>query len=133
MSKKNPAHGNACLRPRLRVMIGSEIALGPGRMDLLELIHKTGSLRAAAQRMGVSYMRAWKLVKFTNRCFSQPLVEVVRGGKSGGGARLTNAGQQTLALYRRMEKQCHGAVKSNWNNLRKLLVKCCNSAVSTCW
>jgi len=123
MNKKKPARGKAWLRPRLRVMIGSEIALGPGRADLLELIHKTGSLRAAAQRMGVSYMRAWKLVKLTNRCFSQPLVEVVRGGRSGGGARLTNAGRRTVALYRRMETQCHRAVKSNWGNMQKLLVK----------
>src|SRR6266850_8349959 len=121
MSKKKSACGKAWLRPRLRVMAGREIALGPGRVDLLELIHKTGSLRAAAQQMGVSYMRAWKLVKFTNRCFCEPMVEVVRGGKSGGGARLTDAGRRALALYRQMEKQCLRAVKSNWKGMRKLL------------
>jgi|SRR5882724_2018879 len=123
MSKNKSLYRKAWLRPRLRVMADSEIALGPGRVDLLELIHKTGSLRAAAQQMRVSYMRAWKLVKLTNRCFSQPLVDVVRGGKNGGGARLTNAGRRTLVLYRRMEKQCYRAVSSNWSNMRKLLVK----------
>ena|ERR1041385_4385557 len=109
------------LRPRLRVMVGNEIALGPGRVDLMELIHKTGSLRAAAKRMGVSYMRAWKLVKFTNLYFSEPVVEVVRGGKTGGGAKLTREGQRALAMYRQMEKECHKAMESNWGRMRKLL------------
>src|SRR5262245_9762785 len=97
---KTSASGMAWLRPRLRGMVGSEIALGPGRVDLLELIQETGSLRAAAERMGVSYMRAWQLVKYTNRCFGEPLVKVMRGGKAGGGARLTESGRRTLTLYR---------------------------------
>src|SRR5678815_555089 len=113
MPMKNSAH-RAWLRPRLRVMVEGEIALGPGRVELLGLIHKTGSLRAAAQRMGVSYMRAWKLVKDTNNCFDRPLVEVSRGGKSGGGAKLTKVGRMSVALYRRMEKQCQKAVKATW-------------------
>jgi molybdate transport system regulatory protein len=104
-------------------MVGSEIALGPGRIDLLELIHETGSLRAAAERMGISYMRAWQLVKYTNRCFTAPVVEVVRGGKSGGGAKLTDSGRRTLAAYRRMEKQCYRAMQPSWAGLRKLLAR----------
>jgi molybdate transport system regulatory protein len=122
MGKKHPGTPQKQLRPRLRVMLGNEIALGPGRVDLLELIHKTGSLRAAARRMGLSYMRAWHLVKYTNRCFAEPLVEVVRGGKTGGGARLTEAGCHALAIYRRMEQKCDQAVKASWHELRKLLV-----------
>ena len=104
-------------------MLHSQIALGPGRVELLELIHKTGSLRAAAQRMGVSYMRAWKLMKETNDCFDQPLVEVSRGGKKGGGAKLTKTGRETFALYRQMERQCQKAVKATWSDLQKLLMK----------
>src|ERR1044071_430279 len=121
MSKKKSANSEAWLRPRLRVMVGEEIALGPGRVDLIELIHKTGSLRAAAKRMGVSYMRAWKLIKSTNPHFSEPIVEVVRGGKTGGGARLTREGQRILAMYRRMENECHHAMESNWRRMRRLL------------
>ncbi len=121
MRKKKSPNEKAWLRPRLRVMLGREIALGPGRVDLLELILQTGSLRAAAERMGISYMRAWHLVRYTNRCFSEPLVAVVRGGKSGGGAKLTNAGRQILLLYRRMDNQCHRAVKASWHDLRKFL------------
>jgi len=120
--RKSRAAGSS-LRPRLRVMLGNEIALGPGRVDLLELIQQTGSLRAAAERMGISYMRAWQLIKYTNRCFSAPVVEVVRGGKHGGGAKLTETGRRTLAAYRLMEKQCQRAMEPSWTGLRKLLAK----------
>ena len=85
MGRKPQSTKAVCVRPRLRVMWGSEIALGPGRVELLELIGQTGSLRAAAARMGMSYMRAWNLVKSTNHCFSRPLVEATRGGRAEPG------------------------------------------------
>src|SRR5258707_509618 len=121
MGKRKSANAGPWLRPRLRVMRGSDIALGPGRVDLLELIGKTGSLRAAAERMGISYMRAWTLMKYTNRCFRKPVVEAIRGGRSGGGARLTVAGREVVALYRLMEGQSRRAVKGTWNKLQKLV------------
>ena len=103
-------------------MVGDEIALGPGRIDLLELIEETGSLRAAAKQMEISYMRAWQLVKYTNRCFREPVVEIVRGGSKGGGARLTKQGCEVLALYRKMEGQCISATKGSWARLRSRLI-----------
>lgn len=123
MGTRKSARRKASLRPRLRVMVGNDIALGPGRVDLLELIQQTGSLRAAAGRMGLSYMRAWQLVKFSNAYFREPVVEVIRGGKSGGGATLTDTGRQILRIYRQMEKQCHRATKASWSQIRKLLAK----------
>ena len=48
--------------PRVRVLIGAATSLGPGKMDLLEAIAETGSISAAARRMGMSYRRAWTLV-----------------------------------------------------------------------
>src|SRR5436190_3906502 len=51
------------LRPRLRVLRGQEIVLGPGKADLLDAIARTGELRRAAGELNMSYMRAWKLVQ----------------------------------------------------------------------
>jgi len=123
MDKKKSAAQAVGVRPRLRVMWGQDIALGPGRVELLELIEKTGSLRAAAEQMGLSYMRAWTLVKLTNRCFSAPVVEAVRGGQTGGGARLTDAGRKAMGLYRQMESESQRAVKGPWAELKRLLRK----------
>jgi len=121
MARKEIAGQKVQVRPRLRVMWGNEIALGPGRVDLLELIYKTGSLRSAAHAMGISYMRAWNLIRYTNQCFSKPVVEAVRGGKTGGGASLTNTGREIIALYRRMENESQKAVKQPLARLKRLL------------
>jgi len=102
-------------------MRGKEIALGPGRVELLELIGETGSLRAAAVRMGVSYMRAWNLVKYSNKCFAHPLVEANRGGKTGGGATLTEVGWHVVEMYREMEQKSQKAISPGWKKLKRFL------------
>ena len=109
------------LRPRMRVLRGEEIALGPGKVDLLALIGETGSIREAAERMGMSYMRAWTLIKTMNACFQEPLVVASRGGKEGGGATLTETGRTALNLYRGLEAQSLKACAGRWRQLRKLL------------
>jgi len=103
------------------VLCQGETVLGPGRVDLLEFIGETGSLRSAAARMEMSYMRAWTIVKSVNAWFHAPLVEVARGGKRGGGAKLTEAGRGIVSLYRRMEKESQSATGHTWKEIRKLL------------
>ncbi len=83
-----------------RLLHQNEIALGPGKADLLAAIEKTGSISAAGKSMHMSYRRAWILVDVMNRCFKQPLVHTAKGGKDGGGATLTPLGKQVLANYR---------------------------------
>jgi len=110
------------LQPRLRVRVGNDIALGPGKVELLELVRQTGSITRAAKTMGVSYMRAWTLIRTMNACFHEPLVIAVRGGrKGGGGARLTKTGREALSLFAQMNKQCLKVTRPNWKQLRKLL------------
>lgn len=84
---------------RIRLMQGDEIALGPGKADLLKAIREHGSISAAARRMGMSYRRAWLLVDTMNRCFREPLVLSAAGGSQGGGASLTPHGEAVLACY----------------------------------
>ncbi len=109
------------LHPRLRVISGESIALGPGKVDLLGLVGKTGSIREAADRMGMSYMRAWTLIRTMNACFKEPLVEAVRGGAEHGGAKLTETGRKALGLYHAMEEDCRRATKLRWKELKGLL------------
>src|ERR1700742_3528608 len=85
--------------PRLRILSGSEIALGPGKADLLRAIDETGSIAAAARAMRMSYRRAGLLVHTMNECFDPPLVDAVKGGPEGGGAQLTATGRRVLAEY----------------------------------
>ena len=70
---------NDRLEPRIRILLGSSIAIGPGKAALLEAIGETGSIAAAGRRMGMSYRRAWVLTKTMNACFQEPLIEAAKG------------------------------------------------------
>lgn len=88
---------------RLRIVFGDLVMLGPGKADLLERIHDTGSIAAAGRSMSMSYKRAWMLVETMNTAFHEPLVASSRGGAKGGGAYLTETGVKVLAQYRALE------------------------------
>jgi molybdate transport system regulatory protein len=109
------------LRPRLRFPESSPIAFGPGKADLLSLIEKTGSITRSAAQMGMSYNRAWTLVRDMNRLFRRPLVATARGGSKGGGAQVTPEGRDILARYLRMEAACLRVTASDWKSLRSKL------------
>jgi molybdate transport system regulatory protein len=113
---------NDRLEPRIRILLGSSIAIGPGKAALLDAISETGSIAAAGRRMGMSYRRAWLLAKTMNACFQEPLIEAAKGGAGGGGARLTAMGHEVLTLYRAMEDHAAAAVTLDMEKLRGLMV-----------
>lgn len=108
-------------KPRLRILLGPEIAIGPGKADLLDAVARTGSISAAARAMDMSYRRAWLLVDTMNRSFRTPLVEKIKGGASGGGARVTEFGLDVLSRYRAMELTAAAAVAVEMREFAKLL------------
>lgn len=109
--------------PRLRVLLGDEIALGPGKVALLGAIAEQGTLAEAAKRLGMSYMRAWRLVQTMNACFARPLVATARGGAQKGQAALTAEGTAVLRLYREMEAASRGALAPAWQELLPYLAQ----------
>jgi molybdate transport system regulatory protein len=121
-AKKNPATSpkTAFPRLRLRVYLAEDVMLGPGKADLLQGIHETGSIAAAGRRMGMSYKRAWMLVETLNGFFRQPLVTAATGGARGGGAALTPLGAEVLARFRRMEQATIRACAAETAALQKL-------------
>lgn len=109
-------------RPRWRLTKGRDIALGPGKADLLEAILQRGSISAAARLLGMSYRRAWLLVQTMNRCFAAPLVATpARGAWRGSGATLTSEGRRALELYRRIEAASERAAGASLRRLTRML------------
>lgn len=109
------------IEPRIRILLAPAIAIGPGKAALLEAIRETGSISAAGRRMGMSYRRAWLLVKTMNACFRAPLVEATKGGPQGGGAQLTAMGQEVLERYRAMEAHALAAIASDMEAFKTLM------------
>jgi molybdate transport system regulatory protein len=110
MTSKRADFGETVTTVQIRIMVGDDIAIGPGKADLLEAIRDTGSISAAGRSMAMSYRRAWLLVDTMNACFETPLVETAKGGASGGGARLSPLGEQVLAHFRAMEAAAAAAI-----------------------
>ena len=111
------------LYPKIRILIGAVVAIGPGKADLLEAIGRCGSISAAAREMGMSYRRAGLLVDVMNASFAKPLVGTATGGKRGGGAQLTVFGAEVLKRYRTMEANAEQAVAAELKQFARLLRK----------
>lgn len=114
---------NQSIGARLRIVMEPDIAIGPGKADILEGIKETGSIAATGRRLGMSYKRAWMLVETMNGCFKEPLVEASRGGNTRGGASLTASGQLVLQYYRRMQALTEKAIAKDMAKLRELLAE----------
>jgi molybdate transport system regulatory protein len=100
----------AVVQFRLRIRKGPRVAIGPGKIALLEAIGKTGSITAAAKSLEMSYRRAWLLVDEMNGCMRRPVVATATGGKKGGGSRLTPTGEAVITQYRAIERRAEAAV-----------------------
>lgn len=105
------------LRLRMRVVCGDTIAIGPGKIELLEAIQQHRSITAAAKALGMSYRRAWLLVDELNRSLKEPAVEAAAGGTGGGGTALTPMGLRVLGLYRDIEAQAQAACRDDIQRL----------------
>tara|TARA_R110000868_G_scaffold134793_4_gene347042 strand:- start:10424 stop:10822 length:399 start_codon:yes stop_codon:yes gene_type:complete len=109
------------MTPRLRILLGRSIAIGPGKAELLHLIDSTGSISAAAREMGMSYRRAWTLVETMNNSFREPLVAAATGGRGGGGASVTPFGHEALKRYRAMEEKAAASVTAEMDAFAEML------------
>jgi molybdate transport system regulatory protein len=111
----------AAARLTLRVDLGKDRAVGPGKIRLLEAIRDTGSITKAGIALGMSYRRAWLLVDDMNNCFREPVVAAQAGGTHGGGADLTPFGTRLIDHYRAIEAEAHSATATR---LRELAAAC---------
>lgn len=84
---------------RLRIRFGERGIIGPGKIELLRAIDRTGSISAAARDFSMSYRRAWLLVDAMNTLIGSPVVETTAGGERGGGAHLTEVGRAVVCHY----------------------------------
>ncbi|HBC07258.1 MAG: winged helix-turn-helix domain-containing protein [Alphaproteobacteria bacterium] len=113
--------GNQQTGARLRVVLAPDVAIGPGKADLLQGVGETGSIAAAGRDLGMSYKKAWGLIEALNAQFGTPLVTTSRGGSTRGGAELTELGHKILDQYRKMEAKTEKAIAGDLIAMRKLL------------
>ena len=79
---------------------------GEGPCRLLRGVNETGSLRASALRMGMSYTKALKLLHHAESALGCRLTMRMVGGKDGGGSSLTPEGEEWLKRYEAYRDAC---------------------------
>jgi molybdate transport system regulatory protein len=104
-------------RLRLRVYLGEDHSLGPGKVQLLEAVRELGSITSAARSMDMAYRHAWELIDDMNRCFRSPVVATASGGATRGGARVTAFGEEVIRRFRAMEQATRTATAADLASL----------------
>ncbi len=79
------------VRMHLWLESGESVYFGMGRVMLLDRIEEYGSLRKAAESLGMSYRAAWGKLRATEEALGVELVETL--GTKRGGYRLTPKGR----------------------------------------
>src|SRR5512139_2378253 len=92
--------------------------IGYGRVVLLERIIEHGSITQAAKSMEMAYRHAWDLVDSMNRQAKTPFVELATGGRGGGGARVTAAGERAIRAFRQFHKDLEAFLKREEKKLK---------------
>lgn len=97
---------------QLRLWLESEegFAFGQGTARLLSLVQRFGSLRKAAEYMGMSYRRAWGRLKRLEEELGEPLLHKPGGNKLG--YRLTQVGEELVEGYETWRKDVADYAKS---------------------
>lgn len=96
--------------------------LGRGRVELLKLIDKYGSILKAAKELGMSYKAAWDMVDAINNLSPQPVVVSISKGKRGGQSILTEYGKKLVENYEKVEqfmKMVSDYLSSNIDDVEK--------------
>lgn len=76
-----------------------QVVLSSWRVKLLEAVAETGSISAAAAKMGISYRRAWDKIHESEERLGIKLVDTQTGGVGGGGSELTAAAQDYIQRF----------------------------------
>ena len=84
---------------------GEQRFFGPGPVELLEGIEKTGSISKAAKAMEMSYKKAWDIVNRLNGMAAEPFVVTSIGGEDGGGSSISVEAKEMIAWYRGLRER----------------------------
>jgi molybdate transport repressor ModE-like protein len=104
-------HNSQLIRPELSVSLAKEKPFFDSKIAmLLSQVGETSSVRAACQRMQLSYSSGWNTINAIEEQLGYPVVERSQGGARGGKSVLTPAGRELLRLYELFERDARQAV-----------------------
>ena len=99
-------HNSQLIRPVVSVSLNREMPFFDRKTAmLLMLIDETSSVRAAGQRMQLSYSSCWNLIHTLESQLNFTLIERTQGGAGGSQSRLTQRGRLLLERFDAYERK----------------------------
>jgi molybdate transport repressor ModE-like protein len=92
--------------------------MGIGLVCLLEGIDRERSVHRAAEGMGLSYVKALKILKRLEQELGCTVVERRRGGNDRGGAELNPAGRRLLESFQTMQQRINKVGELAFNDFQ---------------
>lgn len=99
------------LKVKLYLENGNDKFMGIGVLWLLQKVRECRSLREAAQEMGISYSKAFRMVKNLEEALGADVLARRRGGSERNGASLTPFGERFIVLYDEFQRECKELMK----------------------
>ncbi len=96
--------------------------LGDGKWQILRAIEETGSLKAACEKLELTYRRTWGDLKKIEEMLGFPLLEKSRGGKEGGMSQLSPQGKKLVAAFDEFHRQVDPTIRNAFDDFRQKLV-----------
>ena len=98
-------HNSQLVRPVVSISLNKEKPFFDSKIAmLLTLVDETKSVRAAGQRMQLSYSSCWNIIRTLESQLNYSLIERSQGGAGGSTSVLTDRGRELLQRYNAYEQ-----------------------------
>ena len=95
------------LDPGLKVWLTYDglFLMGPRYLRFLTAVQRTGTIRAAGREVGWSYRTCLNRLRRMERVLGSPVLLTTRGGRRGGGARLSPAAGRLVRVFGQWQRE----------------------------
>ena len=94
------------LKVKLYIQNGSEKFMGIGVLWVLQKTQELGSLRAAANDLGISYSKVYRMIVNLEKNLGARVIDRRKGGADRSGATLTEFGIRFAEMYDTFQREC---------------------------
>ena len=103
--------------PRVKVWLemDGQYVFGYGISEILKAVDATGSIKAAADRLGKSYRYVWNRIKQAEHAIGQPLVETRVGGRGTRRSSLSEFAKGLVGNYDALRRRMLDVVRHEFS------------------
>lgn len=111
------------LKAKIYLENSNDKFMGIGVLWLLKALDKNPSLRSAASELGLSYSKAYNMIKNLEDSLGKQIIERKKGGKDHEGSKLTPFAVSFITLYDDFQNKCKYLLEKPFEEFSKELEK----------